>query len=88
MADARRNLVDALAQQLGVPSLSPGETEAVLALAAIAAHGTGDRTAAPLVSFLAGMGAAQSQDRIGVLDEVRRSVAELAPGEATPPASS
>ena len=86
--NARGNLVDALAQQLGVPTLSPGEAEAVLALAAIAAHGTGDRTAAPLVSFLAGVRAAQSQDRIGVLDEVRRSVAELAPGEATPPASS
>jgi hypothetical protein len=88
MADARGNLVDALAQQIGVSTLSPGEAEAVLALAAVAAHGTGDRTAAPLVSFLAGVRAAQSQDRIGVLDEVRRSVAELAPGGATPPVSS
>jgi hypothetical protein len=73
MADARTNLVDVLAQQIGVPSLSPGETEAVLALAAIAAHGTGDRTAAPLVSLLARRGVAQSQDRFGVLEEVRRS---------------
>jgi len=48
-----------------VPSLSPGEKEAVLALAAIAAHGTGDRIAALLVSFLARMG----RDRIGVLAE-------------------
>jgi Domain of unknown function (DUF6457) len=88
MADARSNLVDALAQQIGVPTLSSGEVGAVLALAAIAAHGTGDRTAAPLVSFLAGTKAAQAQDRIRVLDELRHSVAELAPGEATPPASS
>lgn len=88
MASARSKLVDALAQQMGVPTLSSGEVEAVLALAAIAAHGTGDRTAAPLVSFLAGIKAAQAQDRIGVLDEVRHSVAELAPGEATPPDSS
>jgi hypothetical protein len=71
-----------------VPTLTPGEAEAVLALAAIAAHGTGDRTAAPLVSFLAGIKAAQSQDRVAVLDEVRRSVAELSPGEATPPVAS
>ena len=70
MADARGNLVDALAHQIGVPTLSQGEAEAVLALAAIAAHGTGDRTAAPLVSFLAGLKAAQAQDRIGALDEV------------------
>jgi uncharacterized protein DUF6457 len=87
MANTRANLLEALATQIGVPTLSSGEAEAVLALAAIAAHGTGDRTAAPLVCFLAGLKAAQAQDRIGMLDEVRRSVAELTPGEATPPAS-
>jgi hypothetical protein len=45
----------------------------------VAAHGTGDRTAAPLASFLAGMKAAGVPDRVAVLDDVRRRAAELAP---------
>jgi hypothetical protein len=48
----------------------------VLALAAVAAHGTGDRTAAPLASFLAGVAAAGAEDRVAILDELRRHVAE------------
>jgi len=79
MGDARANLIDGLAEHVGVPPLTPTEIESVLALAAVAAHGTGDRTTAPLASFLAGLAAAKSGDRAGSLDEVRRHAAELAP---------
>ena len=79
MGDARGNLIDALAQHIGVAPLTPAEIESVLALAAVAAHGTGDRTTAPLASFLAGLSAAQAEDRVASLDEIRRRAAELAP---------
>ena len=79
MADARSTLVDGLAEHIDVPALTSAEIESVLALAAVAAHGTGDRTAAPLASFLAGMQAAGTEDRVAVLDDVRRRAAELAP---------
>jgi len=79
MADARTELIDGLAKHIGVPSLSASEIESVLALAAVAAHGTGDRTSAPLASFLAGIAAATSGDRVAALDEARRTAAELAP---------
>jgi hypothetical protein len=83
MADARADLIDALAKQIGVPPLTPPEVEAVLLLAAAAAHGTGDRTSAPLVSFLAGITAAASTDRETTLEDIRRRVAELAPEAQT-----
>jgi hypothetical protein len=79
MAPTRADLVDALAAHIGAPPLTPQEIESVLALAAVAAHGTGDRTSAPLASFLAGLGAAAAPDRATSLDETRRRVAELAP---------
>ena len=79
MGDARTDLIDALAEEIGVAPLTPAEIESLLSLAAAAAHGTGDRTTAPLASFLAGLAAAGSQDRAASLDETRRRVAELAP---------
>jgi hypothetical protein len=79
MGDARTALIEALAEDLGVAPLSPKEIESLLSLAAAAAHGTGDRTTAPLASFLAGLAAAGSQDRAASLDEARLRVAELAP---------
>jgi hypothetical protein len=79
MTPTRADLVDALAAHIGAPPLTPQEIESVLALAAVAAHGTGDRTTAPLASFLAGLAAATASDRIAALDEARRRVAELAP---------
>jgi len=79
MGDARANLIDGLAEHVGVAPLTPAEIESVLALAAVAAHGTGDRTTAPLASFLAGLAAAKGDDRAGSLDEIRRRAAELAP---------
>lgn len=79
MAASRADLIAALAEHIGTQPLTEGEIEACLALAAVAAHGTGDRTAAPLASFLAGVAAGVSADRAGTLDEIRRRVAELAP---------
>ena len=79
MGEARSDLIDGLAKHVGVPPLTSAEIESLLALAAAAAHGTGDRTSAPLASFLAGVAAAGTEDRLAVLDDVRRTVAELAP---------
>ena len=79
MTATRAELIDALAESIGTPPLTPSEIEACLSLAAVAAHGTADRTTAPLASFLAGIAAAQSDDRGAALDDVRRQVAKLAP---------
>jgi len=76
VADRRDDVINALAERAGTNALTAEEIEAVLALAAVAAHGTGDRTTAPLASFLAGIAAAGADDRIRLLDELRRHVAE------------
>ena len=83
MGTARADLINGLAGHIGVPPLTPSEIEAVLSLAAVAAHGTGDRTSAPLVSYLAGLSGSTSGDRVAALDDARRRAAELAP-DATP----
>jgi len=80
MSDRRAEVIEALAKRAGTPPLTAAETESVLALAAVAAHGTGDRTTAPLASFLAGIAAADADDRVALLDELRRHVAELTAG--------
>lgn len=77
MGDARAELIGEFANHVGVPPLTSAEIESVLALASVAAHGTGDRTSAPLVSFLAGIAAANADDRVTALDDARRTVAEL-----------
>jgi len=74
----RSDLVERLAEYVGVPPLTEAEIDSVLALAGAAAHGTGDRTNAPLASFLAGLAAA-SGNRLGTLSDLRRRTAELAP---------
>jgi hypothetical protein len=79
MATTRTDLIEALAAHIGTSPLTEREIEACLALAAVAAHGTGDRTAAPLVSFLAGTAAAGSEDRVATMDELRRRAADIAP---------
>lgn len=79
MAKTRAELIEGLAEKAGVPALTETETESILALAAVAAHGTGDRTSAPLASFLAGLSAANADDRTAALDTFRRLAAELAP---------
>lgn len=75
--DRRTEVTDALAEHVGTRRLTEAEIESVLALAAVAAHGSGDRTTAPLASFLAGVAAAEAEDRVAVVDELRRHVAEL-----------
>lgn len=79
MAATRADLIDALADHIGTQPLTEGEIEACLGLAAAAAHGTGDRTAAPLAAFLAGTAAASSGNRLAVLDDICRKTAALAP---------
>lgn len=81
MGSARADLIGELAAQLGVSPLTAAEIEAILALAAVAAHSTGDRTSAPLVSYLTGLSAATCRDRLAALDDARRRVAELAPSQ-------
>jgi len=76
MAADRAEVINALADRAGTRQLTAEEIESVLSLAAVAAHGTGDRTTAPLASFLAGVAAAGAEDRIALLDEFRRHVAE------------
>ena len=83
MGEARTELIDGLAKHVGVPTLTAAEIESLLSLAGAAAHGTGDRTSAPLVSFLAGVAAAGAGDRLAVVEEARRTVAELAPESET-----
>jgi len=72
-------MLEALADAVGVPPLTPSEIESLLSLATVAAHGTNDRTTAPLASFLAGLAAAMSPDRAASVEEMRRRVADLAP---------
>jgi hypothetical protein len=83
MTDARTDLIEALAKDLGMVPLSQPEIDAVLSLAAVAAHGTGDRTTAPLASFLAGCAAAGAEDRVETIDRARKRAGELsAPGHS------
>ena len=77
MGDARASFIDGLAEHVGIAPLTATEIESVLSLAAVAAHGTGDRTTAPLACFLAGLAAAEADDRAASLDEIRRHAAEL-----------
>ena len=77
MTGDRAAVIEALAERVGTRPLTEAEIEAILALAAVAAHGSGDRTTAPLASFLAGFAAAAgTEDRVTLLDELRRHVAE------------
>jgi Domain of unknown function (DUF6457) len=66
---------DALSEQTGVPrerlELSPGEIETLLDVAAHAAHGSGDRTNAPLLCYL--LGASRGAKGLDELVEIVRS---------------
>ncbi|MDE3131873.1 MAG: hypothetical protein KGL16_12040 [Acidobacteriota bacterium] len=77
MAEAREEFLVSLASRLGLEPLSPAEIESVLALAATAAHGTGDRTSAPLSTFLAGAAAVGSDKRGEVLDRARQQAGAI-----------
>lgn len=71
MTTTRADLIDTLAQQAGTTPLTEEEIDACLTLAGAAAHGTGDRTSAPLAVFLAGIAAANAESRLTVLDTMR-----------------
>jgi hypothetical protein len=79
VADRRAEVIEALAERAGTSPLTPADIESVLALAAVAAHTTGDRTTAPLASFLAGIAAATAEDRLATLDALRRLIATPEP---------
>jgi len=74
MTRTQAELIETLAKHVGTTPLTEGEVESCLALAAAAAHQTGDRTSAPLAVFLAGMAAAHGESRINVLDEMRSRI--------------
>jgi len=73
MADeARTEVANLLAERVGSRRLTSAEVEAILGLAGAAAHRAGDRTAAPLASFLAGLGVRDRDDWADAVDELRR----------------
>lgn len=72
MTAARTDLIEALAKEIGASPLTEPEIDSILELAAVAAHGTGDRTSAPLASFLAGIVAARAQSRVDSIERVRQ----------------
>jgi len=76
MTHRRDEVITALAERIGTPPLTAAEIESILSLAAVAAHTTGDRTTAPLASYLAGVAVAGTDDRVASLDELRRHIAE------------
>jgi len=78
MAEARSALVEALAAEIGAAPLTETEIDSVLELASVAAHGSGDRTSAPLATFLAGIAVAGGGgDRAAVVDGLRERAARL-----------
>jgi hypothetical protein len=59
---ARDRIADETGVDSGTLSLTEGEIAALLDLARVAAHDSGDRTNAPLVCFLAGLALGRSSD--------------------------
>jgi hypothetical protein len=53
--EAAQQRLEAGVEASGDLSLAPGDIEALLELARDAAHGSGDRTNAPLVAYLVGL---------------------------------
>jgi NhaP-type Na+/H+ or K+/H+ antiporter len=84
MGVTRGELLDRLADHLELEPLTEAEIESLLAIAAVAAHGTGDRTSGPLATFLAGAAAGGAEDRTDLLDRVRqRTGAIIGPQSAS-----
>jgi Domain of unknown function (DUF6457) len=66
---ARDRIAAATDDDVGALELSPVQVDAVLELARIAAHESGERTNAPLVCYLAGLAAGRSDtDAEDVID--------------------
>jgi len=68
------------ATALEVRDISPQEMDEVLALAGEVAHGTSQRSLAPLTTFLAGLYAARRSVDTDPLAEVRKTIATLLEG--------
>jgi len=69
---ARGRLADATAAELSEYDLSPAAVERLLELARVAAHESGERTNAPLISYLVGLAHGRHGDRS--LDELTAAV--------------
>jgi hypothetical protein len=65
---SRKSLAEAVGADASDYELGPGEIERLLELARIAAHDSGDRTNAPLVSYLVGLARGRNPER--TLDEL------------------
>ncbi len=76
--EARQRLADAAGEESSVYDLSAAQVEALLSLAGVAAHDSGDRKNAPLIAYLVGLAKGRNLSRS--LDELVRSVRD--PGAA------
>jgi hypothetical protein len=65
---ARKRLAEAVGADPSAYDLSPADVERILELARVAAHESGDRTNAPLLSYLVGVAHGRNPDR--ALDEL------------------
>jgi Domain of unknown function (DUF6457) len=65
---SRKSLAEAVGADASDYELGPGEIERLLELARVAAHESGDRTNAPLVSYLVGLARGRNPER--TLDEL------------------
>jgi hypothetical protein len=65
---ARQSLAEAVGDPGADYGLTPADVERLLELARVAAHESGDRTNAPLISYLVGLARGRHQDR--TLDEL------------------
>jgi Domain of unknown function (DUF6457) len=77
--EAARRRLEASVEASGDLTLSQGDIEALLELAREAAHGSGDRTNAPLIAYLVGLVHGRSPQT-----ELRFVIA-AALGDASPP---
>jgi Domain of unknown function (DUF6457) len=68
LESSRTSLAEAVGAAAEDYELGPGEIERLLELARVAAHDSGDRTNAPLVSYLVGLAHGRNPDRS--LDEL------------------
>lgn len=60
---SRKSLAAAVGAEASEYELGPGEIERLLELARLAAHESGDRTNAPLVSYLVGLAHGRNPER-------------------------
>ncbi len=68
LESSRKSLAEAVGAAAEEYELGPGEIERLLELARVAAHDSGDRTNAPLVSYLVGLAHGRNPERS--LDEL------------------